>query len=562
MKFLDIFAMNIIGNALDLRPIFSKMLSKQFCLFMAVISVVILIMNHGETIIMAHSILFAVLFSVLYFVSSKIAFDKLKYIVSVLSLVEYILFSITFLIDHGTADTGFMFGVMMSSSIAVAYTALCYKRFVAIFVSALFVAAQVFIAYMVDKSNVFFSSTMFVAMSVFSLFCILSYDYLIIKMVNYYLDVKKEYDKNLVEKREFITKLSHKIRTPLSNILGIGNILYEKQTDENRQLLESLVASVKNITDIVELIDGESVAAPVYSVNKKDIVEFDLRELISKSAEVTKGIEVKLNVVGELPRFKANVVRIRRIFLGIFDFFVKYSNDQSSVNLTITVNKVRIPSSPTKYRFDISTPIVIPLDSEDNIEELELTNRLIESLQGNMKRRFDDESSFIYFNIALDEVGESSDSASKKLEVYTSESEGFIGVSKIKDLSKAKILICEDNTINQKVMTLSLEKYVDVIDIAFNGQEGVNLYQKNNYDIIVMDIQMPVLDGYEATKKIREIELENKKHVPIIAITANTLSGDRDHCFMVGMDDYVSKPFNLNVVISKMRELLNKYPQS
>jgi CheY-like chemotaxis protein len=97
---------------------------------------------------------------------------------------------------------------------------------------------------------------------------------------------------------------------------------------------------------------------------------------------------------------------------------------------------------------------------------------------------------------------------------------------------------------------------VSHIDVAANGKEALEKFGTSKYDIILMDIQMPVMDGIIAARKIREIEASSNSHVPIIAITANALSGDRENCLAVGMNDYISKPFQVDILIQKMRALL------
>ena len=126
------------------------------------------------------------------------------------------------------------------------------------------------------------------------------------------------------------------------------------------------------------------------------------------------------------------------------------------------------------------------------------------------------------------------------------------------ELKDASILLVEDNIINQKIVVLSLEKLVKNIDIANNGKEALDKFGTSNYDLIMMDIQMPVMDGFLATKKIREIETSTNSFTPIIAITANAMSGDREACLAVGMDDYISKPFQVDILIGKMKSLLIK----
>jgi CheY-like chemotaxis protein len=123
-------------------------------------------------------------------------------------------------------------------------------------------------------------------------------------------------------------------------------------------------------------------------------------------------------------------------------------------------------------------------------------------------------------------------------------------------LEEARVLLVEDNEINQKIVLLSLNKKVQQIDVADNGKVALEMFGLKQYDIILMDIMMPVMDGLTATKKIREIESTNKSHTPIITITANALTGDRDNCLAAGADDYISKPFQAKVLVRKMKNLL------
>lgn len=121
---------------------------------------------------------------------------------------------------------------------------------------------------------------------------------------------------------------------------------------------------------------------------------------------------------------------------------------------------------------------------------------------------------------------------------------------------RLKILLVEDNLLNQRVVTFSLKKYNHEVTIANNGLEAVEMFRENQYDVILMDLMMPVMDGLEATVKIREEEEMNKsdKRIPIIAITANTMDNDRDTCISYGMDDFMSKPFD----IEKLHEIFSE----
>ena len=119
-----------------------------------------------------------------------------------------------------------------------------------------------------------------------------------------------------------------------------------------------------------------------------------------------------------------------------------------------------------------------------------------------------------------------------------------------------KILLVEDNLLNQRIVLFSLKKYNHIVTIANNGLEAVEKFKTAQFDVILMDIMMPVMDGLEATVKIREVEVTNNagKRTPIIALTANTMDNDRNKCLSYGMDEFMAKPFD----IEKLKLLFNK----
>lgn len=125
------------------------------------------------------------------------------------------------------------------------------------------------------------------------------------------------------------------------------------------------------------------------------------------------------------------------------------------------------------------------------------------------------------------------------------------------DMKDANILLVEDNFSNQQIIILYIKNYVSRIEVAFNGKEALDKFGKAKYDLILMDVQMPIMDGFKATQKIREIERSTNTHVPIIAVTANAFPEDRERCFASGMDDYISKPFQPEDLINKIKQHLS-----
>ena len=121
--------------------------------------------------------------------------------------------------------------------------------------------------------------------------------------------------------------------------------------------------------------------------------------------------------------------------------------------------------------------------------------------------------------------------------------------------NKLSILLVEDNELNQKLMKISLTRFNYHVVVAVNGLEGVEMFKNQKFDLILMDIMMPVMDGFEATREIRSLESSDKNlgHTPIIAYTANTINNDRQKCINGGMDDILEKPFDIH----KFREILN-----
>lgn len=386
-------------------------------------------------------------------------------------------------------------------------------------------------------------------------------------------------------KEEFISRLSHQIRTPLNNIMLIGEMVSrENLTPEQKDLFETILASASNLTNVVDNISAvssfETKAKPVVNVN------FNLFTTISNTLKLftgEKGSSVNINldydssIPGELI---GDPVILKQIFLNLIETIIKRKpsgpiaikmvvrgkktvSDNIEISFDLLTNKpVNIPLSENTYKFNAPRELAVSNISEYiNLIELTIAKNLIE--QNNSKlflKTTPDKSFIVSFSLVLHKSPlETELSKVKKQDeeviIIDSEKKTIKPSIQIKD---SNVLLVEDNMINQKIVMLSLKKLVKNVDVAGNGKEALDKFGTSKYDIILMDVQMPVMDGILSTKKIREIESSTGTHTPIIAITANALHGDKDLCLSAGMDDYIAKPFQVELLIEKMEGLLAK----
>jgi len=404
------------------------------------------------------------------------------------------------------------------------------------------------------------------------------------------LELKNIEHKNEIKKRsENLAKLSHDIRTPLNNIVVISNILSNQVQDEKlKDMIDTIQASSNNLLSTLNsMMDLTISEAP------KDadiVVPFDLQNTVNNTLRLfatqsgTVGFSFKYDE--RLPKnMLGDPVKIKQIFLNIVENIIKNKSTQKVI-LDIKLNKMQEAGDGIDIYAEIKTNSPLLLHHADGVSSTNLTDgstalsnqvfiemldlkiaaKLIRENGGKLNVKLTSQDAQINFNIRLlkvpstlkDEITEPSvEENTIKTEVKETP---VVKVSKgstaeIK-LENANVLLVEDNLINQKIVLLSLKKLVKNIDVAVNGKEALDKFGTSKYDIILMDVQMPIMNGYTAAKKIREIESSTNSHTPIIAITANALMGDREDCLAAGMDDYISKPFQIEVLIQKMRNLL------
>ena len=369
---------------------------------------------------------------------------------------------------------------------------------------------------------------------------------------------------------EFISRLSHQLRTSLNNITLISNLVSETMIDDKqRDLIETILASANNLVDAVN--DIVKISTIDVRQIKESKVPFDLYSSIESILQLFSDKESKDLIISVKQdntltnQVIGDPVRIKQFFLNFLEKVTREENIRlrSRINIQILNNKetdrevtlrfnilVSRLSADTEAASTSEQAAFVPIDL--NKIDLSIPDRLIQLLGGILTIESFDYETLFTFNLTF----QKSDIKIRK-EAVPDTSFAELKVAKKVSLKDANVLLVEDNIINQKIVVLNLEKIVKNIDIAANGKEALDKFGTSKYDIILMDIQMPVMDGILATKKIREIESSTNSFTPIIAITANAMSGDRETCLAVGMDDYISKPFQVGELVDKMKNLLS-----
>jgi CheY-like chemotaxis protein len=384
------------------------------------------------------------------------------------------------------------------------------------------------------------------------------------KLMTNLKDSRGQFESQVVQQDEFISKLSHKLRTSLGNITLINNLVHDSRlTSEQKELVETLKASTNNlIEDVNHIVE---IASPGSVDYKKSIISFNLTRVIEEAMSILESgttfhEEVIVDRSDQIQHFLiGDPSLVRSLLVNIIKGLSIYKHTSDPVNLRIenlreTPNQVRL-----EFRFIVKTDLQEDLvsyldalrrgDSQQASNLANAFNLLMESESHLAAAKSDQDVVLTFFQ---DFTKDPTRSVILADEDPAREKEKKKTIA----LKDAKILLVEDNEINQKIVLLSLSRRVSKIDVAANGKEALEMFGVKQYDLILMDIMMPVMDGLTATKKIREIESTNNSHVPIITITANALAGDRDNCLAAGADDYIAKPFQADVLVKKMKNLL------
>ncbi|TGK97893.1 PAS domain S-box protein [Leptospira levettii] len=383
-------------------------------------------------------------------------------------------------------------------------------------------------------------------------------------------------------KSEFLANMSHEIRTPLNGIIGYSDLLAETLVDTSfneyaqiiKQSAHTLLNIVNDILDFSKAEAGKLQLAEEASDLKKLVLEaikiMDIQAII-------KGLDIRLYVDENIPQtlmFDSN--RLRQVLLNLMGNAIKFT-EKGFIECKLVRLKTSVENE-VKIRISVKdTGIGIAKENQKKIFDsftqedfsttrkfggtglgLAICRQLLSLMKSKLKLNSEvGEGSEFYFEIPF-RIPEHDPNLQIESNVPVIESKGFSDSNS--NERRIKILVVEDNVVNMGLMKNFIKRIIFDAEIleAENGEEAIKVFQKESPDLILMDIQMPIKNGYDATIEIRKIQ--KGKNIPIIAVTAGIIAGEKEKCFEVGMNDYLSKPIhkeNLKQMLLKWLENKN-----
>ncbi len=354
-------------------------------------------------------------------------------------------------------------------------------------------------------------------------------------------------------KESFLANVSHEIRTPMNGIIGLTQLIQKSKLDEKQsQYITAIKQSSEHLLVIInDLLDFSKIVAGQMEFEN---IEFDLSSLLYNinqtygNRALDKGIYLHSDVEENIPKkLLGDPVRLNQILVNLVGNSIKFTEDGG---VTIRIKCLEKKNNSINLRFSIDdTGIGIPADKTETIfESFKQADKDTARKYGGtglglsiVKKILDAQNGKIWIE---SEPGKGS-SFIFDLTFEIPNTEKIIATTTITyhQLNGVNILLAEDNMVNQLLANDLIAEWGAQIDIADNGEIAVNKFRQKKYDLILMDVQMPVVNGLEATEIIRKYSDESISKIPIIAMTANAIKGDNEKCFSAGMNDYITKPF-------------------
>lgn len=393
-------------------------------------------------------------------------------------------------------------------------------------------------------------------------------DYTLKKQVeNELIQAKNLAEQAVFAKDSFLANMSHEIRTPLNAVIGFTELLTQSNlSQEQKEYVEHIQTAGDNllviINEILDLskIDSGQLHIEEHPFNVRNTLKH-VHELLKVKAQKNQ-LDFSLLLDAEIPETViGDKIRLNQILMNLAGNAIKFTEEGEVV---ISVKKTAETDQTITLRFSVKdTGIGIAESKLESIFErfrqaeesttrkfggtglgLNIAKQMVELQHGKLevKSKLGQGSEF-YFSLEFKKFFD--DNKEFKNQQNTLDNE----------LGKLSILLCEDNELNQRLARTVVQNFGFDIDIADNGQLGIELIKKKKYDLVLMDLQMPVQDGYQTTIMIRN---ELKMSIPIIAMTAHSLVGEQQKCFDIGMNAYVAKPFKQYELLEAIQDVIKK----